>query len=51
MKKIPFRLTPIRCNGFWWSGFVTVGYALYVRYLAVEFFRRSRSPATPDCRP
>ncbi len=36
MKKIPFRLTPYQVQWLLIVGFVTVGYALYVRYLAVE---------------
>jgi len=36
MKKTPFRSRPIRCNGCC-GRFVTVGYALYLRYLAIEF--------------
>jgi hypothetical protein len=37
MKKIPFRLTPSQVQFLLVVGFVTVGYALYLRYLAVEF--------------
>ena len=37
MKKIPFRLTPYQVQWLLVVGFVTVGYALYVRYLAIEF--------------
>ena len=37
MKKIPFRLTPYQVQWILIVGFVTVGYALYLRYLAVEF--------------
>lgn len=37
MKKIPFRLTPYQVQWLLVVGFVTVGYALYLRYLAVEF--------------
>ncbi|QPF95007.1 hypothetical protein [Bradyrhizobium commune] len=37
MKKKPFRLTPYQVQFLLVVGFVTVGYALYVRYLAVEF--------------
>jgi hypothetical protein len=37
MKKIPFRLTPYQVQWVLVVGFVTVGYALYLRYLAVEF--------------
>ena len=36
MKKIPFRLTPYQVQWLLIVGFVTVGYALYVRYLAIE---------------
>jgi len=36
--KIPFRLTPYQVQ-FLLVGFVTVGYALYLRYLAVSFNR------------
>jgi len=37
MKKIPFRLTPYQVQFLLIVGFITVGYALYLRYLAVEF--------------
>jgi hypothetical protein len=37
MKKTPFRLTPYQVQWILIVGFVTVGYALYLRYLAVEF--------------
>ena len=37
MKKVPFRLTPYQVQWLLIVGFVTVGYALYLRYLAVEF--------------
>jgi hypothetical protein len=37
MKKIPFRLTPYQVQWLLIVGFVTVGYALYLRYLAIEF--------------
>jgi hypothetical protein len=37
MKKIPFRLTPYQVQWLLVVGFVTVGYALYLRYLAVEY--------------
>lgn len=37
MKKTPFRLTPYQVQFLMVVGFVTVGYALYLRYLAVEF--------------
>jgi hypothetical protein len=36
MKKTPFRLTPYQVQFLLIVGFVTVGYALYLRYLAVE---------------
>ena len=37
MKKNPFRLTPYQVQWLLVVGFVTVGYALYLRYLAIEF--------------
>jgi hypothetical protein len=37
MKKDPFRLTPYQVQWLLIVGFMTVGYALYLRYLAVEF--------------
>src|SRR6195952_6136242 len=37
MKKNPFRLPPYQVQWLLIVGFVTVGYALYLRYLAVEF--------------
>ncbi len=37
MKKTPFRLTPYQVQFLLIVGFVTVGYALYLRYLAVEY--------------
>jgi len=37
MKKAPFRLTPYQVQWLMIVGFITVGYALYLRYLAVEF--------------
>src|ERR1700709_55264 len=37
MKKIPFRLTPYQVQWLLIVGFLTVGYALYLRYLAIEF--------------
>jgi hypothetical protein len=37
MKKSPFRLTPYQVQFLLVVGFITVGYALYLRYLAVEF--------------
>jgi hypothetical protein len=37
MKKDPFRLTPYQVQWLLVVGFSTVGYALYLRYFAVEF--------------
>jgi len=37
MKKTPFRLTPYQVQWLLIVGFVTVGYALYLRYFGVEF--------------
>ena len=37
MKKAPFRLTPYQVQWLLIVGFATVGYAIYVRYLAIEF--------------
>jgi hypothetical protein len=37
MKKKPFRLSPYQVQFLLVVGFVTVGWALYVRYLAIEF--------------
>jgi hypothetical protein len=37
MKKAPFRLTPYQVQWLLIVGFVTIGYALYLRYLAIEF--------------
>jgi hypothetical protein len=37
VKKTPFRLTPYQVQWLLVVGFVTVGYALYLRYLAIEF--------------
>jgi len=36
MKKVPFRLTPYQVQFLLVVCFVTVGYALYLRYLAIE---------------
>ena len=36
MTKPPFRLTPYQVQFLLVIGFITVGYALYVRYLAIE---------------
>jgi hypothetical protein len=37
VKKTPFRLTPYQVQFLLVVGFVTVGYALYLRYLGIEF--------------
>ena len=37
MKKNPFRLTPYQVQFLLVVGFVTVGYALYLRYFGIEF--------------
>src|ERR1700694_255619 len=37
VKKTPFRLTPYQVQWLLVVGFLTVGYALYLRYLAIEF--------------
>jgi hypothetical protein len=37
MKKAPFRLTPYQVQWLMIVGFLTLGYALYLRYMAVEF--------------
>ena len=36
MKKTPFRLTPYQGQWLMLVGFLAVGYALYLRYLAIE---------------
>jgi hypothetical protein len=36
VKKSPFRLTPYQVQWLLVVGFVTVGYALYLRYMAIE---------------
>ena len=41
MKKKPFRLTPYQVQFLLIVGFVTVGYALYLRYFGVEFSQTS----------
>ena len=41
MRKTPFRLTPYQVQWLLIVGFVTVGYAIYVRYLAIEFSQTS----------
>ncbi len=37
MKKVPFRLTPYQVQWLLVVGFLTIGIALYIRYLMVEF--------------
>jgi hypothetical protein len=37
VKKNPFRLTPYQVQFLLVVGFVTVGYALYLRYFGIEF--------------
>jgi len=37
MKKTPYRLSPYQVQWLLIVGFLTVGYALYLRYLAIEF--------------
>ena len=37
MKKDPFRLSALQVQWLLIVGFVSVGYALYLRYLAIEF--------------
>src|SRR5665213_1915956 len=37
MKKTPFRLTPYQVQWLLIVGFLAVGYALYLRYFAIEF--------------
>jgi hypothetical protein len=37
VKKTPFRLTPYQVQWLMVVGFLTIGYALYLRYLAIEF--------------
>jgi hypothetical protein len=37
MTKKPFRLTPYQVQWLMVVGFVTIGYALYVRYFVIEF--------------
>jgi hypothetical protein len=37
MKKTPFRLTPYQVQWLLIVGFLGVGYALYLRYLVIEF--------------
>lgn len=37
VKKVPFRLTPYQVQWLLIVGFMTVGYAMYLRYFAVEY--------------
>ena len=37
MKKTPFRLTPYQVQWLLVVGFLSIGYALYLRYFAIEF--------------
>jgi hypothetical protein len=37
VKKIPFRLSPYQVQWLMVVGFLSIGYALYVRYFAIEF--------------
>ena len=37
MKKEPFRLTAFQVQWILIVGFLTIGYALYLRYMAIEF--------------
>ncbi|MGO4715322.1 hypothetical protein [Bradyrhizobium sp. 2TAF24] len=37
MKKDPFRLSALQVQWLLVVGFLTVGYALYIRYLAIEY--------------
>ena len=37
MKKTPFRLTPYQVQFLLAVGFLTVGYAMYLRYFGIEF--------------
>jgi hypothetical protein len=41
MKKTPFRLTPYQMQWLLIVGFASVGYAIYIRYLAIEFSQTS----------
>ena len=50
MKKSPFRLTPYQVQFLLVVGFVTVGYALYLRYLAVELSRSEERRVGKECR-
>ena len=37
MKKKPFRLTPYQVQWILVVGFLSIGYAIYLRYMAIEF--------------
>ena len=37
MKKEPFRLTPFQVQWILVVGFLAIGYAIYLRYMAIEF--------------
>lgn len=37
MKKEPFRLTALQVQWILIVGFLTIGYAIYLRYMAIEF--------------
>lgn len=37
MKKKPFRLSPYQVQWILVVGFLTIGYAIYLRYMAIEF--------------
>lgn len=37
MNKIPFRLSPYQVQWILIVGFVSIGYAMYLRYLAIEY--------------
>jgi hypothetical protein len=37
MKKEPFRLTALQVQWILVVGFLTIGYAIYLRYMAIEF--------------
>jgi hypothetical protein len=41
MKKTSFRLTPYQVQWLLIVGFASVGYAIYIRYLAIEFSQTS----------
>ena len=50
MKKTPFRVTPYQVQVLLIVGFVTVGYALYLRYFAVEFSTTALACDAPPAR-